>query len=126
MSLDERVAHERLLRICFNDYDREWTIVGEVDGSSGRKIVGVGRLTKVPGTAFARFTIIIIDEYHNKGLGTLLLKQLIQIAKQEHIEMIDSRIIKENVGMIKLCQTLGFEITPDKDPFVVRAQWRNN
>jgi acetyltransferase len=124
MSLDDRVAHERLLRICFTDYDREWTIVAEIDGTQSKEIIGVGRLTKIPGTRFARFTIIIVDNYHNVGLGTLLLKQLIHIAQQEHIEMIDSRILSENEGMLRLCKKLGFEISPDKDPFVTRAQWK--
>ena len=120
MSLDERVAHERLIRICFPDHDREWAIVAEVDGI----IVGVGRLSRVPGTRYARFTMIIVDEFHNLGLGSQLLKHLVEIAKQENIEMIDSRILTENIGMITICRRLGFTISPDKDPYITRAQWK--
>ena len=29
LKLDQRVAHERLTRICFNDYDREIALVAE-------------------------------------------------------------------------------------------------
>ena len=83
MSLDERVAHERLIRICFTDYDREWTTVAEIDGANGKRIIGVGRLYRVPGTRYARFAMIIVDKYHNRGLGTELLQHLISIAKQE-------------------------------------------
>lgn len=121
MSLDERTAHERLIRICFADYDREWTTVAEIESDQGPMIIGVGRLFKVPGTNYARFAMIIVDRYHNKGLGTQLLQQLITIAKQEKIEMIDARILSENEGMIKICRDQGFVITPDKDPFVTRA-----
>lgn len=123
MSLDERVAHERLIRICFTDYDREWTTVAEIDTPNGKKIIGVGRLFLIPGTRFARFVMVIIDQYHNLGLGTELLKHLITIAKQEKIEMIDSRILSENAGMIKICERLGFKIFQDKDPYITRAQW---
>jgi len=124
MSLDERVAHERLIRICFTDYDREWTTVAEINSETGKKIIGVGRLFRVPGTRFARFAMIIVDKYHNLGLGTQLLEHLISIAKQENIEMIDARILSENAGMIKICQKLGFVISADKDPYVTRAQWK--
>ena len=123
MSLDERVAHERLMRICFTDYDREWTTVAEIDGKNGREIIGVARLFRVPGTSYANFSMVIIDNYHNRGLGTLLLEQLIHIANQEKIQMIDARILSENTGMIRLCEKHGFKISPDKDPYVTRAQW---
>jgi acetyltransferase len=129
MSLNERVAHERLLRICFADYDREWTTVAEIEIKGTKEIqrkeiIGVGRLYRVPGTPYARFAMIIVDRYHYLGLGTDLLKHLIGIARQEKIEMIDARILSENVGMIKLCRSLGFSITPDKDPDISVARWK--
>lgn len=122
MSLDERVAHERLIRICFTDYDREWTTAAEININEGKKIIGVGRLYQIPGTSFARFTMVIIDKYHNLGLGTKLLEHLIDIAKKEKISMIDARILSENAGMIKICERLGFKISQDKDPYVTIAQ----
>jgi acetyltransferase len=124
MSLDERVAHERLIRICFTDYDREWTLVAEIEGKEASQIIGVGRLFLVPGTRYAHFALIIVDNYHNLGLGTCLLQHLMTIAKQENIEMIDARILSENVNMIKLCRQLGFTLSPDTDPYVTRAQWK--
>lgn len=126
MSLDERVAHDRLIRICFTDYDREWTTVAEIEGANGPRIIGVARMFRVPGTMYARFTMIIEDQYHNLGLGTQLLEHLIRIAKQENIEMIDARILSENAGMIKICRKLGFSITQDKDPYVSRAQLKTD
>ena len=68
--------------------------------------------------------MIIVDEFHNLGLGSQLLKHLVEIAKQENIEMIDSRILTENIGMITICRRLGFTISPDKDPYITRAQWK--
>ena len=38
--------------------------------------------------------------------------------------MIDARILSENAGIIKICERLGFAISPDKDPYVTRAQWQ--
>ena len=35
LSLKRRVAHERLIRICFIDYDREIALVAEIKGPAG-------------------------------------------------------------------------------------------
>lgn len=122
MSLDERVAHERLIRLCCTDYDREWSTVAQIESKEGLEIIGVSRLFKVPGTTYARFAMIITDEYHQQGLGTQLLKHTLWIARQEKIQAVDALILSENVGMIKLCKNEGFEITPDKEPDIMRAR----
>jgi acetyltransferase len=46
MKLEQRVAHDRLARICFVDYDRQVVMVAErTNPDSGlREIVGVARL----------------------------------------------------------------------------------
>ena len=51
MKLEQRIAHERLTRMCFIDYDREMALVAErCDPATGeREILGVGRLTKILG-----------------------------------------------------------------------------
>ena len=73
MKLSTRVAHDRLTRICFIDYDREMALVAErqdpeVDG--GREILGVGRLSKLHGTDEAEFALLVADRFQKHGLGT--------------------------------------------------------
>ena len=50
--LSTRVAHGRLTRICFIDYDREMALVAERKSPSTgeHEILGVGRLSKIRGT----------------------------------------------------------------------------
>lgn len=125
LSLDERVAHERLLRICFTDYDREWAIVAEVS-QPHKHIIGIGRLTRIPDTSIAQLKLTIIDAYHGLGLGTQLMQQMLHIAEQEKIEIVDAYILVENAGMLKICQHMGFKFSQDKDPLIVHAQWKAN
>jgi len=124
MSLDKRVAHERLVRICFNDYDRELAIVAEVKKEGGKQIAGIARLSKIPGTKVAQLKMTVIDAYQYLGLGKQLLDHLLPIALQEKIEVIDAYILKENTGMLKLCERHGFILIEEKDPFIVHMQWR--
>jgi acetyltransferase len=122
MSLDQRVAHERLVRICFNDYDREWAIVAIAEQNQQKRIIGIGRLIRIPGIARAQFKLIIIDDYHHLSLGTQLLQHLLFIAKQEDIEFVDGYILAENTGMLKICERLGFSLHSEKDPLIVHAK----
>jgi len=124
VSLDERIAHERLVRICFNDYDRELAIIAEVEDpkTRKRKIVGIGRLSRIPGTSSAKYTMIIVDAFHNLGLGSKLLDHLITIAKKEGIGRIYANILSENENMLKLCKRAGFKITSTEEPSILKAQ----
>jgi acetyltransferase len=56
LKLSRRVAHDRLTRIVFTDYDREMVMVVERLGvrPENREILGVGRLSKQPGPPKAR------------------------------------------------------------------------
>lgn len=125
ISLDQRVTHERLIRICFNDYDREWALVAEVVNFQQKQIVGVGRLSRIPGTTYAQLTLAIIDAYHYQGLGTQFITQLLKIANQENIEQVYANILAENEGMLKICQRQGFKLTPLPDPEIIQALWLN-
>ncbi|MEM1282812.1 MAG: bifunctional acetate--CoA ligase family protein/GNAT family N-acetyltransferase [Chlamydiota bacterium] len=109
LSLDERTTHERLVHICFNDYARELALVAEVNE---KKIVGIARLRRIPGTEEATMTITIIDAYHGKGLGIQMLQHLIEMAKQENIKTIKAAVLSENVGMLALCEKCGFDLKP--------------
>jgi len=117
LSLDERTTHERLIRICFNDYDRELALVAiHHDPISDKKnIVGVGRLSRVPGSVEAKMTLVIVDNFHGKGLGSNMIDQLIAIARSEKIQYIKAEVLTENEGMLHICKKKGFEIHYGED-----------
>lgn len=118
VSLDKRIAHERLMRICFNDFDREIALVAELD----QKIIGAIRLSRIPSTHDVQLTLLIADYYHNIGLGTLFLKKAIEIAEQENIHKIYARILDENEGMIKICKKAGFTFAASEIPHILDAE----
>lgn len=119
--LSQRVAHERLVRICFIDYDREMALVVEHRGPGGPEILGVGRLSKVPGTDEAEFAILIRDEYQSRGLGSELLRRLIEFGRGERLGRITAQILPENKEMQRLCARLGFRLDQDPGEDLVRA-----
>jgi acetyltransferase len=113
VKLEQRVAHERLARICFNDYDREIAMVATRQVNQQEEILGVGRLIKVHGVNEAEFAIVISDQLQGQGLGTYLLKLLLDIGRQEGLERIIGHILPDNYGMQRVCKKLGFALNYD-------------
>lgn len=118
LKLSQRVAHERLARLCFIDYDREMALVAERRSpETGRpEILAVARLTKIYGTNDGEFAMLVRDDVQGKGLGTELLRRLIQIGEAEGLERIVADILVQNHAMQHVCRKLGFQIIRSDDP----------
>jgi acetyltransferase len=112
LRLSDRIRHERLTRICFNDYDREIALVAEhEDPATGeRALVGVGRLSKSRTANDAEFAVLVADAYQRRGIGTELLRRLVQIGRDEKLSRITGEILIENSGMVRTSRNVGFQI----------------
>jgi acetyltransferase len=106
LPLDARVDHNRLTRICFIDYDREMVLVAERD----REILAVGRLVRAENEKEAEFAVLISDKFQGHGLGTEVLKRLIEIARADGLDRVMAEILGENRQMIEICKQLGFHL----------------
>jgi acetyltransferase len=123
MRLTQRIAHERLTRICFIDYEREIALVVlRKDPITGeQEILGVGRLIKIHGTREGEFALLISDNWHHRGLGGELLKRLVDIGREEKLARIFGDILPENRDMLRVCDKLGFRRHYSAQDGVVRA-----
>jgi len=115
LQLEKRIAHERLTRICFNDYDCEIPLVAELKRPDGeREIIAVGRLNKTHGLDEARFAIVVSDTWQGKGLGTRLLELLVEVGRQEGLTRITGSMLPENTRMRRICELAGFQVSFDE------------
>jgi acetyltransferase len=123
MALSSRVAHERLTRICFIDYDREMALVAQYqDPQTGnQELVAVGRLSKLRGTTEAEFALLVSDRFQKRGIGKVLLERLIQVGRDEKVSRITGDILYENIEMQRLCEKLGFRMAREPDDNVIKA-----
>ncbi len=121
MMLNQRVAHERLSRICFVDYDREIALVAESEDArtNEKRIMAVARLSRVHDTDDAQLTVLVNDAFQGQGLGTEMVKRLMQIGRDEKIQRVIAHISQDNHTMQDLCQRMGFKLNPPKDGRVV-------
>jgi acetyltransferase len=124
MRLNQRIAHERLTRICFIDYSREIALVvvrkDQITGE--QEILAVGRLIKVPGINDGEFALLVSDNWHHCGLGTELLKRLVDIGREEKLARIYGDILPENQDMLGVCDKLGFQRHYSAEKGVITAE----
>ena len=122
MKLEQRVAHNRLARICFIDYDREMALVAERPvEEDDDQIIGVGRLTKQPGRNEAEFAMLVIDEFQGEGIGTELLRRLVEVGETEGLDRITADILQQNHAMQRVCEKLGFDLVRGDGREMVKA-----
>jgi acetyltransferase len=124
MRLTQRIAHERLTRMCFIDYEREMALVvlRKNQESGEQEILAVGRLITVHGTREGEFAILVSDNWHRHGLGYELLKRLVDIGRKEKLTRIFGDILPENRDMLKVCDKLNFRRHYSANDGVVRAE----
>ncbi|MEO7021131.1 MAG: bifunctional acetate--CoA ligase family protein/GNAT family N-acetyltransferase [Ktedonobacteraceae bacterium] len=124
LGLSQRIAHERLIGICFIDYDREMALVADYVNpqTKEQEIIGVGRLIKAHNANEAEFAMLITDRFQHQGLGIELLRRLIQFGRAEHFQRITGDILMENQGMQAVCRKLGFRLRYAPEGQLMKAE----
>ncbi|RJS78089.1 GNAT family N-acetyltransferase [Candidatus Bathyarchaeota archaeon] len=92
------------------DYENEMSIVGVVMEGEMENFVAIGSYARIPHTRMAEVSLVVRDDWQNKGLGTLLLKYLIEIAKKKGFEGFTAWVLIENTKMMHIFKKLGYPI----------------
>ena len=85
-----------------------------VEGTEEREI-GVARLSSRPDGTDCEFAVTVSDEWQHKGLGTLMMKHLIDVARTRGIESMYSSDAADNDLMRKFAEHLDFQHRRDPD-----------
>ena len=112
-SFSSRVAHERLSRMCFLDYDRTMALVAisknQAEGG-GSEILGVGRLIKSHSANEAELAILVSDRLQRQGLGGELLSRTLQFARDEKIGRVSAEMLRDNITVQNIFRKAGFRL----------------
>lgn len=101
LKFEERIMHERLARVCFNDYARELALVVEQDD----KILGVGRLQRNPlRMEEAEVAFLVRDSAQGQGIGKALVENIIEAAKAEGLKKLTAELLADNKPMRTLLE----------------------
>lgn len=100
------------------DFVDHVALVAEIDRDGGREIVGGGRYIVVaPGEAEVAF--IVTDSYQRQGIGALLTRHLVNLARSAGLRQLAADVLPENVPMLKVFGKFGFKTVRSQDPQVL-------
>ena len=121
----KRLPHLTAARFTQIDYDREMALVLAAPGVAGRApIHAVARLAADPDLKRAEFAIIVERRLSGQGLGTLLMRRIIDYARTRGIAEIWGDVLVDNAVMRSLSRSLGFVEGPAEGDGVVRVTLR--
>lgn len=112
LPLEQRLAHRRLQRICASDPQHDFVLIADARSRprSRLEIAAVARLSKLVGQKSAEFALLVGDQWQGLGLGSRLLKLLIESGRTAGLETIVGHVLPENHQMQHLCRKAGFEL----------------
>ena len=97
------------------DYDHDMAFIALVHRDNETLEIGVARYsTNADGTS-CECAVTVSDEWHNKGLASILMRHLIDVARARGIRSKVSYDAIENTDMRQLADYLGFRRTTDPD-----------
>ena len=88
------------------------------------QIVGIGRLSRLFGTDDATFAVLVTDVRQGKGVGTELLRRLVEIARAEGVATLGADMRADNVSMRRAAEKVGFTIRRGATEDLIRAEMR--
>jgi len=120
MSNVKELSPTMLERTVHRQTDRELGLVAEIDAPDGIDIVAGARYYIQADSGSCEFAITIADGWQGVGLGSRLLRELIQAARVRGLKQMEGFVLAENSSMLNLARHLGF--TVDTDPDDVRVK----
>lgn len=111
----QELTPEMLVRFTQIDYDQEMALLAVVMEKDREIEVGVVRYATLPDGKSCEYAIVVADEWRYRGIGFQLMSQLMDIARSRDLEIMESEVLAENIGMLTLAAKLGFTIKPAVD-----------
>jgi acetyltransferase len=108
-------THEMLVRYTQIDYDREIAIIAVLTEGGRQRMAGVVRLIADPYNETAEYAIVIGDPWQGQGLGTIMTRYILEIARNRGIKKVYAYVLEDNAGMLQLFNKFRFTRRREED-----------
>lgn len=130
VSMMRELSPSMLARYTRIDYSRELALIATVpsadivdaDQSADKVIAFVHYLRNHDGRG-AEYALVVADDWQRHGLGSQLMRAIIEAAKRQGLSYIDGYVLAINEGMLGLLKRLGFNNDIDKYDPGLRRVW---
>jgi RimJ/RimL family protein N-acetyltransferase len=100
------------------DFVNHVALVAEINEGAKRAIIGGGRYI-VTALGEAEVAFVVVDAYQGQGIGALLTRHLVDLARAAGLKQLAADVLPENMAMRKVLDKSGFRATRSLDPQVM-------
>lgn len=130
VSMLRELTPRMLARYTRIDYHRELALVATIQepnpenrGYPRERIIGFAHYLRNADGRGAEYALVVGDEWQRCGLGSQLMRALIEAAHEQGLTYIDGLVLGTNRPMLGLMSYLGFKIDPDEEDPGMRRVW---
>ena len=92
------------------DYREEMAIAGLLGEPGDEEIIAIGRFKNDPADNQAEAAFVVGDDWQNRGIGTHLMRKLIEIARDMGIDGFKAEVLADNKKMLHVFHKVGYPI----------------
>jgi acyl-CoA hydrolase/GNAT superfamily N-acetyltransferase len=110
MSHMKRIPRKQLQNFVYVDHRNEVAIVGTLPEAWGEEIIAIGRYYLDQKTNRAEVAFVVRDDWQDRGIGTFILKHLVNIAKRSGIAGFTAEVLRDNKAMQNVFNHSGLKV----------------
>ena len=100
------------------DFKNQIALVARAE-EAGRKAVVGGRRYIVSEPGRAEMAFMVVDAWQGRGVGSMLMRHLVDIARETGLKELTAEVLPENTSMLKVFGRFGFRSAARRDPQTV-------
>jgi acyl-CoA hydrolase/RimJ/RimL family protein N-acetyltransferase len=97
--------HEELMELCDVDYERNMGLVACAPETG--EVIGLARYDVDPATGLGDIAFVVRDDWQQRGVGTLLMRRMVEIAKARGLAGFQADVLHGNKAMLAVFQRSG-------------------
>ncbi|MFO0591170.1 MAG: GNAT family N-acetyltransferase [Polyangiaceae bacterium] len=106
--------HDEMQKLVDLDYQANMAFVAETIEDQP-KILGMVRFDVDPATNLADVAFVVVDELHGKGLGTVLMRRVAEVAKARGLSGFSADVLANNHAMLGIFHKSGLFVRSERD-----------
>jgi acyl-CoA hydrolase/GNAT superfamily N-acetyltransferase len=114
--------HEEMLELVDLDYEQNMALVVIDPDSPTGEILAIARYDVDPATRLGDIAFVVRDDWQKKGVGTLLMRRMSEIARARGLAGFSAEVLTANKLMLGVFQASGLEVRSERDGGIYRLK----
>jgi acetyltransferase len=110
MNSIHELSQEMLVRFTQIDYHNEMALIAVRNTGDGEDQIGVARYTTNLDKTSCEFALVVSDKWQKKGIAHHLMSNLMEVARNRDLEIMQGQVLSDNKRMLELMKSLDFRI----------------